>query len=296
MARRTTPASTIPCPTCGTTGQNLKTGQGPCPSCKGSGALPNEFPFTYHYPINLTVTQPGTYVGTQPTLVMPGATPNPYQNLQQGQWGNNPANLQLGSEDPFKWVFNLLWVASPTVVGDASRFLALALFDIGAGNWPFQSSPIMANLFAGDAKNPWPQIEPLTFGPQTNLQLIGYMVNYQGIVLVIAVAGGSTGTFTGTLNGPVLPGSVTVTDPPGVIVGVDDGNGAITGTGITGTINYTTGAISVTYGSNPTANDKITVTYTQGCALINAQFDLQGFKLKALSEQSAAQAAQTGNL
>jgi hypothetical protein len=252
--------------------------------------LPGEFPFTYHYPINLTVTQPGTPVGTQPTLVIPGATPNPYQS------GQNPAILQLGSEAPFKWMFNLLSVLSPTVIGDASRFLAMALFDVGNGNWPFQSAPIMASLFAGDAKNPWPQLEPLTFGELTNLQLIGYPVNYQGIVLVFGVGDGTTKTFTAVLNGPVLPGSVSITDPAGVIVGTDNGNGLISGTGIAGTVNYTNGALSVTYGTAPAIGANPTATYSQGCALINAQFDLQGFYLRPLSEKQAQNAALSGNL
>jgi hypothetical protein len=295
--RRQSSSKTHPCPTCGASGQNLASGQGACPTCQGSGTIPGEFPFTYHLPINLTVTQPGTYVGTQPSLVMPGAVPNPYQNLQQGQWGNNPANLQIPSENPFKWMFNLLSVSSPTVVGDASRFLALALFDIGSGNWPFQSSPIMANLFGGDAKNPWPQLEPLTFGELTNLQLIGYPVNYAGIVLVFGVGTGGVATFTATLNGPVLPGSLVITDPTGVISGTDSGgNGLIVGTGISGTINYTTGALSVTYGSDPATTSFPTATYTQGCALINAQFDLQGFYMKSLSQAAAQTAASSGNL
>lgn len=292
MARRKSGPKTLSCPTCGGTGANLGTGQGSCPTCKGSGSLPGEFPFTYHYPFNITVTQPGTPVSSQPTLVIPGSTPNPYQS------GQNPAILQLGSEAPFKWMFNLLSVSSPTVVGDASRFLALALFDVGNGNWPFQASPIMANLFGGDAKNPWPQLEPLTFGELTNLQLIGYPVNYEGIELIFGVANGATTTFTAQLNGPVLPGSVEVTNSPGAIVGTDDADdpGLISGTGISGTINYTTGALSVTYAAAPADGDNPTVEYTQGCALINAQFDLQGDYLKAITQQQATAAAQTGNL
>jgi hypothetical protein len=196
-------------------------------------------------------------------------------------------------------MFNLLNVSSPTVIGDASRFLALALFDVGSGNWPFQSSPIMANLFGGDAKNPWPQLEPLTFGELTNLQLIGYPVNYQGIVLVFGVGDTTSKTFTATLNGPVLPGSLVVTDPTGTVSGTDSGgNGLIVATSgtISGTINYTTGALSVTYGSAPAATSFPTATYTQGCALINAQFDLQGFYVKSLTQDAAQTAAQTGNL
>jgi hypothetical protein len=254
--------------------------------------LPGEFPFTYHYPINLTVTQGGTGAGTQPTLVIPGSTPNPYQN------GTNPANIQLASEADFKWVFNLLSVSSPNVVGDASRFLSLALFDVGNGNWPFQSSPIMANLFGGDAKNPWPQLEPLTFGELTNLQLIGYPVNYQGIVLIFGVGTGGQATFTATLNGPVLPGSLSITDPTGVVVGADNGNGLIVASAglISGTINYTTGALSVTYGVDPAVGANPTATYTQGCALINAQFDLQGFYMQRISQKTAQNAAATGSL
>ena len=296
MARRKTGPKTVSCPTCGATGQNLATGQGACSTCKGSGQLPGEFPFTYHYPINLTVTQPGTQVGTQPTLIMPNAPPNPFQNLQQGQWGNNPANLQLGSENPFKWMFNLLSVSSPTVVGDASRYLALALFDIGSGNWPFQSSPIMANLFGGDAKNPWPQLEPLTFGQLTNLQLIGYPVNYQNNILVFGVGTGGAATFTATLNAPVLPGSLTITDATGVVTVTDNGNGLLSNADIKGTINYTTGALSVVYTVDPAVGANPTATYTQGCALINAQFDLQGFYLKSLTEGEAQTGAATGNL
>jgi hypothetical protein len=144
---------------------------------------------------------------------------------------------------------------------------------------------------------PFPQLEPLEFGEKTNLQLEGYPVNYPGTVLEIGVAPGApTVTFAGVLNGPVLPGSVVITDPPGIVIGGDDGNGAIAtvppGAGITGTINYTTGAISVTYAVAPAAGNLITVTYTQGCARIDAQLVLNGFYLRPFSEAEKAQIAQ----
>jgi hypothetical protein len=44
-----------------------------------------------------------------------------------------------------------------------------------------------------------------------------------------------------------------------VLVAVDDGNGNIVGTGITGTINYDTGALSVTFVTPPTGGDAITI-------------------------------------
>jgi hypothetical protein len=62
-----------------------------------------------------------------------------------------------------------------------------------------------------------------------------------------ATGDGATALRTGTLTWlPIRPGSLTVT--AATITGTDDGNGLITGTGITsGTINYATGAIAVTF-------------------------------------------------
>lgn len=73
----------------------------------------------------------------------------------------------------------------------------------------------------------------------------------------------ATGTsVTGNLAWlPILPGTVYFQADGGSVVGKDDGNGNIVGTGITaGTINYATGAISVTLASAPTDGDP-TVTY-----------------------------------
>ena len=273
-------SSTLTCPSCFGMGKSPRTGQ-PCQTCGGAGAMPSEMPFPYHYPFNLTVTQ--AVSGTQPTQTVPGSPGNPFTQ------GTNPVLLKLGNEGAFKWIFNLINCTSPTVIGDASAWLQLALFDLSGTNWPFQAAPIFANLFAGSAQLPFPQLEPLTFGQNTQLSLQGYPVNFTGNIIVIGVGDTTATTFNGLLNGPVLPGSVTVTDPAGVIVGADDGNGGISGTGITGTVNYTTGAIAVTYVAAPGAGNKVTVTYTQGCAVINAQFDLWGFYLRPLSQADLQQ-------
>lgn len=251
--------------------------------------MAGEFPFPYSLPINLAVTQ--IVPGTTPALTVPGAPANVFQS------GINPVTLRLPTDGPFKWVFNMIYALSPTVIGDASKWLQLKLTDLSGGEWPFMSAPIFANLFAGDAQLPFPQIEPLEFGEKTNLQLQGYLVNYPGTVLELGVAPGApTVNFSGVLNGPVLPGSVVVTDPAGIIVGQDDGNGVIAtvpaGAGIVGTINYTTGVIAVTYAVAPVAGSIITVTYTQGCARIDAQLVLNGFYLRPFSDAEKAQIAQ----
>lgn len=59
---------------------------------------------------------------------------------------------------------------------------------------------------------------------------------------------------------PVIAGKLKVV--AGAITGQDDGAGAITGTGIaSGTINYTTGAISVTFSAAPAAAEKVQALY-----------------------------------
>jgi len=281
-------SSTMTCPACGGLGKNLKTQQ-PCNPCNGSGQMAAEFPFPDWLPINLAITQ--VVPGTTPALTVPGAPNNVFQS------GINPVTLRLPTDGCLKWVFNIMNAISPTVAGDARRWFQLMLTDLSGAQWPFTSAPIFGNCFAGDADLPFPLLEPIEFGDKSNLQLTGYPVNYPGTVLEIGVAPGApTVAFTGVLNGPVLPGSVVITDPPGVVVGGDDGNGAIAtvppGAGITGTINYTTGAIALTYAVAPAAGNLVTVTYTQGCARIDVQLVLQGAYLRPFSDAEKAQIAQ----
>lgn len=81
---------------------------------------------------------------------------------------------------------------------------------------------------------------------------------------------GATTTFAHTLAGvagstgsspKVLPGSVTVT--AGAVTATDNGAGVFTGTGIaSGTINYTTGACSITYSAAPANAQAINAAYS----------------------------------
>lgn len=240
----------------------------------------NRFPFLYHYPFNLVVTNTAA-TGTAPTLSINNTVTN------TSQQGTNPVTLRLGTDDPFRWVFNMLSAVAPNVVGDASAWIALLLQDLSSNYWPFMSSPIIASLFAGNAKNPFPLLEPLVFGPNTQLVLTGYPIVYAGLILALGVGNGSTTAFSGTLNAPVLPGSVIVTigSGGGAITATDNGNGVISngGSTISGTINYTTGAIAIVAVTAPGAGVVVQVSYSQGCAQVATQFDLSGFYLKSLS-------------
>lgn len=98
----------------------------------------------------------------------------------------------------------------------------------------------------------------------------------------IATGDGSTVTFTGGLqNPPVIIGTLFITsdDPTGFQQVVQDqGNGLLTGNG-TGTINYFTGAYSVTFNTAPAASAQIYAKYQgyaanrpQGVLFFNNQF------------------------
>lgn len=83
----------------------------------------------------------------------------------------------------------------------------------------------------------------------------------------IGTGDGSTKTFTGTLafkagGAKRTCFAIEVTDTSGSETFTDDRNGVLTGTnGGTGTINYTTGAISVTFNTAPILSDAILCTY-----------------------------------
>jgi hypothetical protein len=63
-------------------------------------------------------------------------------------------------------------------------------------------------------------------------------------------------------------------------VGTDSaGNGAITGAGIAGTINYQTGAISVMYAVDPAPGVNVIVAWTSGVANNNVEIDIWGHAL-----------------
>jgi hypothetical protein len=119
----------------------------------------------------------------------------------------------------------------------------------------------------------------------TLVSVYGDYVTPQGytnaeVTVRIGTGNGSTKTFSATLTyKPIRPGTVIV--QAGSVTGRDynyDGN--ILGVGVSGTINYSTGAISVTFGTAPAEGEAINVTYwgnvedlTLGVREINYELD-----------------------
>jgi hypothetical protein len=78
---------------------------------------------------------------------------------------------------------------------------------------------------------------------------------------ILGVGDASAVTFGSTLDFvPVKPSTLTVT--AGSISGTDNGLGVIAGTGISGTIDYATGAISVTFTAAPALAVQVVSTYS----------------------------------
>jgi len=77
----------------------------------------------------------------------------------------------------------------------------------------------------------------------------------------IGTGDGTTTTFNATLaNVPVIPGTVSITD--GTETFSDNGDGTLTGdAGGSGTVNYNTGAVSVTFNTAPANGAGITANY-----------------------------------
>ncbi len=87
------------------------------------------------------------------------------------------------------------------------------------------------------------------------------IVHASTAVAMVGAINGSNKIFTLAGTAQIARGSVTVTGSNPVQVLVDNGVGGFTGPG-TGTINYTTGAISVTFTAAPIAASTVLVTYS----------------------------------
>jgi hypothetical protein len=256
-------SSTQTCSACQGNGAvaSLLTGQPTsCPVCRGAGVTSqdNRYPAPFHY----------VFGGVSGGFAVPSG-------------GQTPFPKQLAND--FEW--ELIFMMGKADYPDG---LALLFEDVGS-QFKFSDSPVAFSSFCGTAQLPFPEgLEPYRFGRKSNLEITAFDV---GTIiqppLVIGIGTGAAQDFAAVLarnghpvGGPVLPGSVRVTDPPGVIVGTDAAkDGSITGAGIAGTINYQTGVLAVHYAVAPAAAAKITVAWTSGVAVNNVEIDLWGHAL-----------------
>jgi len=87
-----------------------------------------------------------------------------------------------------------------------------------------------------------------------------YLSEAQDYRFTLGTGNGSDTTFNGTLpNAPIASLSVEV--QAGSVIGKDDGCGRVIGAGISGTINYETGEISITFSSAPSDGTAVKVAY-----------------------------------
>ena len=93
--------------------------------------------------------------------------------------------------------------------------------------------------------------------------------------VAVGTGDATTTTFTATLsNSPIAVFTLKV-KVAGTVVATDNGRGKLTGTGVSGTVNYATGAVSVTFTTAPAAAAAITADYiTAGVSQI--AYDLAG--------------------
>lgn len=154
-------------------------------------------------------------------------------------------------------VIDLVRIFYPNLV--ANKLVDIQPMDRQNGE-VFIVKPVYSNSAAG-----------VTAGQQVFKNLTdGNYASAQNFVRWAQTQNGSIATFTnaGLLPDalPIVAGSVeiVVRDSTAAVTasGTDDGNGAITGTGISsGTVNYNTGAISVTFSGNIPSSSTITGTF-----------------------------------
>lgn len=103
----------------------------------------------------------------------------------------------------------------------------------------FLVKPVYTNTGAG-----------VTAGQQVFQNVTDGTYASENTTVAVGTGNGSLTNFTATLApAPVRPSTLTVT--AGAVSGTDNGTGMIVGTGISGIINYTTGAINVTFTAAP---------------------------------------------
>jgi prepilin-type N-terminal cleavage/methylation domain-containing protein len=95
-----------------------------------------------------------------------------------------------------------------------------------------------------------------------------YTTQQVSLTQTLGTGVGTQTTFMGAIaNVPISAGTVSI--HAGSVTGTDNGSGSISGGGISsGTVNYTTGAISVTFAVAPSSGTAVTVTSTWSQVLV----------------------------
>lgn len=118
----------------------------------------------------------------------------------------------------------------------------------------FLNGNTAASLYTGSPGTTWNLVAGAPFG--TVMGVVGQFLMMGDLFgevtsILLGTGNGSQTTFSGTLNEvPAFPGSIEITEG-GANVAVDNGAGIISGTGVTGTVNYDSGAVSVTFAVPP---------------------------------------------
>lgn len=98
----------------------------------------------------------------------------------------------------------------------------------------------------------------------------------------VGTGDGAQTAFSVTLGyTPVRPKSVAIT--AGSVVAADDGNGNIVGTGVTGTVDYVTGAVTVTFSAAPDADVAVMAQYRYDMDQTTVGFSQVDLDLKSIS-------------
>lgn len=207
----------------------------------------------------LTDTAITDYINTYYTFTMPFELKEQI-NLQ-------PFNFQtLANQDVYTFT-GLTQTEQPMAYADGFPLIFYSDRDIFFQDWPQQyaSDNIATGTgaltqFSGTTGS-FPVIQR-TFVITDGTQILTDSPNPGTISQGLNFGNGTTGPYTGTLSYfPIQPGTFVATNL--VEIFTDNGNGTLTGNaGGTGTINYTTGAYSMTFNASFTSAVQITSTYS----------------------------------
>jgi hypothetical protein len=207
------------------------------------------------------------------TLNMLSKVENFIENMKQA-YGEATVSASLGALAPR--VMDVVRIFYPNQV-------LLSLADVQPLDGAVGSIFIMKPRFSDS-------LPPGTLGPVTKGDEIFKTPTYyyaaENVGQLLGTGDASNKTFTGTAGEPPLKKGVNKIIA-GSVTGVDNSAGAISGTGITtGTIDYTTGAVSVTFATAPATGVQVVLNYNSDfendeLAIRSIEFDMSVVPVQA---------------